>query len=47
VEKLNASKIEAIVVTNSCPHEEKKAVCPKIRTIDIAPILAEGLLSCR
>jgi ribose-phosphate pyrophosphokinase len=30
-------------VTNTCPHEEKKAKCPKIKTIDIAPVLAEAI----
>lgn len=29
--------------TNTCPHEDKKAVCPKLKTIDIAPILAEAI----
>ncbi len=43
MEKLNDSKIEALVVTNTVPHEEKKQVCPKIKTIDISPILAEAI----
>ena len=30
-------------MTNTCPHEEKKAKCSKIKTIDIAPILAEAI----
>jgi hypothetical protein len=30
-------------VTNTVPHEEKKLICPKIETIDIAPILAEAI----
>lgn len=44
VDKLNkCSSIKRLVVTNSVPHEDKKAVCPKIETIDIAPILAEAV----
>jgi len=43
VDKINASKIEAVVVTNTCPHEEKQAQCPKLKTIDISPILAEAV----
>lgn len=40
---LNDSKLDAIVVTNTIPHEDKKKVCPKIKTIDIAPIFAEAI----
>lgn len=43
VERLKKSKMTALVVTNSCPHEEKKAQTDKIRTIDIGPTLAEAV----
>eukprot|EP00050_Salpingoeca_kvevrii_P017499 m.65730 g.65730 ORF g.65730 m.65730 type:complete len:323 (-) comp7584_c0_seq1:240-1208(-) len=43
IAKLNASKIETVVATNSCPHDDKKAACDKLRTIDIAPMLAEAI----
>lgn len=42
IEILNASCLKHIVVTNTVPHEEKKASCPKIETIDISPTLAEA-----
>jgi ribose-phosphate pyrophosphokinase len=36
-EKINASKLSRVVVTNTVPHSEKKKGCPKLDTIDIAP----------
>ncbi|KAF2766560.1 phosphoribosyl diphosphate synthase [Teratosphaeria nubilosa] len=41
-EKLNKSQLTKLVVTNTVPHEEKKARCAKIETIDISPTLAEA-----
>lgn len=43
VERINKSELTGLIVTNSCPHEDKKAICPKIQTIDIAPLLAEAV----
>lgn len=43
IERINASKLDGLIVTNSCPHEAKKKACPKLQTIDIAPILAEAV----
>jgi ribose-phosphate pyrophosphokinase len=40
IEQLNNSKLKRIVVTNTVPHEEKKALCPKIETIDISPTVS-------
>lgn len=37
IEKLNGSNLKKLVVTNTVPHEEKKALCPRIETIDISP----------
>ncbi|CCX04592.1 Similar to Ribose-phosphate pyrophosphokinase 3; acc. no. O94413 [Pyronema omphalodes CBS 100304] len=41
-EKVTASKLSRLVVTDTVPHAEKKARCPKIDTIDVAPTLAEA-----
>lgn len=41
LERLNKSKFEAIVVTNTIPQDENQRRCPKIRCIDISMILAE------
>eukprot|EP01137_Pigoraptor_chileana_P031482 Opistho-2@19360 len=43
VEVINGSRLDAVVVTNTIPHEEKKKACDKIKTIDIAPIFAEAI----
>lgn len=43
VDKINASKLKEVIVTNTVPHAEKKANCSKIKTIDVAPILAEAV----
>ncbi|KAI5810852.1 phosphoribosyltransferase-like protein [Pyronema omphalodes] len=41
-EKVNASKLSRLVVTDTVPHAEKKLRCSKIDTIDVAPTLAEA-----
>uniref|UniRef100_A0A0N4ZVF9 ribose-phosphate diphosphokinase n=1 Tax=Parastrongyloides trichosuri TaxID=131310 RepID=A0A0N4ZVF9_PARTI len=41
--RLNASKFEAVVVTNTIPQEENMKACPKIQCIDISMILAEAI----
>jgi ribose-phosphate pyrophosphokinase len=43
VEVIHKSILERVVVTNTVPHGEKKMVCSKIETIDIAPTLAEAI----
>uniref|UniRef100_A0A0K0E2G6 ribose-phosphate diphosphokinase n=1 Tax=Strongyloides stercoralis TaxID=6248 RepID=A0A0K0E2G6_STRER len=43
IKRLNASKFEAIVVTNTIPQEENMKMCPKIQCIDISGILAEAI----
>ena len=42
IDVINNSVLEKLVVTNTIPHEDKKAICEKIDTIDISPTLAEG-----
>ena len=45
VERINASPLEELVVTNTIPHGEKAAECPKLRTRSVAPLLALGIQS--
>jgi ribose-phosphate pyrophosphokinase len=45
VERINASPLEELVVTNSIPHVEKSAQCPKLRTLSVAPLLARAIQS--
>ncbi|EFP09335.1 hypothetical protein CRE_25105 [Caenorhabditis remanei] len=41
--RLNASKFEAVVVTNTIPQDENMKKCSKIQCIDISMILAEAI----
>lgn len=43
LQRLNSSKFEAIVVTNTIPQDENMKQCPKIQCIDISMILAEAI----
>lgn len=40
IDALNGSKLDRLVVTNTVPHEEKKAKCRKIETIDVSPTVS-------
>lgn len=42
IEALNNGKLEKLVVTNTVRHEEKKALCPKLETIDISPTVCSS-----
>ncbi|KAM9909183.1 hypothetical protein OXX69_005670 [Metschnikowia pulcherrima] len=43
IEKLNMSKLDKILCTNSTPLENKAAACPKLELMDISPTLAEAI----
>jgi ribose-phosphate pyrophosphokinase len=43
VDVINKSSLTNVMVTNTIPHDEKKLLCPKIRTVDISPTLAEAI----
>jgi len=43
LKSLNDSELEELVVTNSIPQTENVKLCPKIKVIDIAPMLAEAI----
>ncbi len=45
VERINASAVEELVVTNSIPHAGQAEQCPKIRTLSVAPLLARAIQS--
>ena len=42
IEAINNSKLSKVVVTNTVPHADKKALCPKLDTVDISWTLAEA-----
>ncbi|KAH3669203.1 hypothetical protein WICMUC_005042 [Wickerhamomyces mucosus] len=43
INNINNSKLERVVCTNTVPFEEKTKICPKLDTIDISSVLAEGI----
>ncbi|KAK5581011.1 hypothetical protein ACTFIW_007146 [Dictyostelium discoideum] len=43
IQKLNESSLTELVITNTIPHAEKAAKCPKIKTINIAHTLSEAI----
>ena len=43
LERISASPIEQVLVTNTTPLEEKIAVCPKLRPFSVAPLLGEAI----
>jgi ribose-phosphate pyrophosphokinase len=45
VERINASPLEELVVTNSIRHEDQAAKCSKIRTLSVASLLARAIQS--
>ena len=45
LERINASALDKLIVTNSVPQEEHVRLCPKLEVIDVAHVFAEVSLS--
>jgi ribose-phosphate pyrophosphokinase len=43
VDRITKSPIEEVVVTNSIPLRGSAATCSKIRSLSVAPLLAEAI----
>lgn len=43
LERINASCLEEVVVTNTIPTGDKIEACPKLRTLSVAQLLAEAI----
>lgn len=43
LERINASCLNEVVVTNTIPAQEKTADCPKLRVLSVADLLAEAI----
>ena len=41
IEKINASQLDKVVVTNSVPQEEHQKRCPKLVVLDVGHLFAE------
>ena len=45
VDRINGSELQELVVSNSIPHDDQAAHCPKIRTLSVGPLLARAIQS--
>ncbi|KAI5456387.1 phosphoribosyltransferase-like protein [Mariannaea sp. PMI_226] len=43
INRINASGIDKILVTNSVPQSEHRRLCPKLEVLDVSPIFAEAI----
>ncbi|TLY38186.1 MAG: ribose-phosphate pyrophosphokinase [Nitrospirae bacterium] len=43
LDRLNASPLEEVVVTNTIPLNGKDATCPKLKMLSVAPLLGEAI----
>jgi len=43
VQRINESPLRELVVTNSIPLNDESRKCPKIKVVDVAPMLAEAI----
>jgi ribose-phosphate pyrophosphokinase len=43
IQRINESRLHQVITTNSIPTEEKEADCAKLKTLSIAPLLAEAI----
>ncbi|KAH6896905.1 phosphoribosyltransferase-like protein [Thelonectria olida] len=43
INRINASGIDKILVTNSVPQSEHRRLCPKLEVLDVAPVFAEAI----
>lgn len=41
IERINASALDKVIVTNSVPQEENQKRCPKLEVLDISHVFAE------
>jgi ribose-phosphate pyrophosphokinase len=43
IDRLNASQLESVLVTNTIPVAAAEARCPKLRSLSVAPLLGEAI----
>ena len=43
LERLTASKLDEVIVTNTIPLNGKERICPKLRVLSVAPLLGEAI----
>ncbi|CAD6583921.1 MAG: ribose-phosphate pyrophosphokinase [Alectoria sarmentosa] len=43
IERINASALDKVIVTNSVPQEEHEKLCPKLEVLDVGHVFAEAI----
>lgn len=43
IERINASAIDKIIVTNSVPQDKHRQACPKLEILDVSHVFAEAI----
>jgi len=43
IPRVNASSLDKVIVTNTVPQDEHKALCPKLEVLDISTIFGEAI----
>lgn len=41
IERINASSLDKVIVTNSVPQAEHEKLCPKLEVLDVGHVFAE------
>jgi phosphoribosylpyrophosphate synthetase len=47
IERINASALDKVIVTNSVPQDEHQTLCPKLEVLDVGIIFAEVMFGFR
>jgi ribose-phosphate pyrophosphokinase len=45
IDRINASPIERLIVTNTIPHDAERARCPKLHVLSVARLLGQAIRS--
>jgi ribose-phosphate pyrophosphokinase len=43
IERINASALDKVIVTNSVPQDEHRRLCPKLEVLEVGPVFAEAI----
>src|ERR1700712_1911826 len=43
IDRINASALDKIIVTNSVPQDEHRRLCPKLEILEVGPVFAEAI----
>ncbi|KAB8304282.1 hypothetical protein EYC80_003694 [Monilinia laxa] len=43
IDRINASALDKIIVTNSVPQDEHRRLCPKLEVLEVGPVFAEAI----